>query len=134
MKGYEHAKETLQTIFDSSYVDLSTKAVFIDTTIFNPDVPGFFYVRLVVELGVTGGASSSVDLYFFRPYHFFSKDGYEMGSKGGVEGVQELINEIMLMFCHLYVASPRTLIVSAPTHVRAFILQVLSLVLLHRTA
>jgi hypothetical protein len=99
MKGYEHAKETLQTVFDTAYVDLATKAVFIDTTIYNPDVPGFFYVRLVIELGVTGGASSSVDMYFFRPYHFFSKYGYALD---GTEGFEELVNEIMLIFCHLY--------------------------------
>jgi hypothetical protein len=37
MLGFEHARETVQTMIDSGYVDLQTQAVFVDATIYNAD-------------------------------------------------------------------------------------------------
>jgi hypothetical protein len=56
-------------VVKSGYVDLQTKAVFIDATVYNADKELGFYIRLLVEVGTVGGCTSSHN-FFKLPKNF----------------------------------------------------------------
>jgi hypothetical protein len=67
MKGYQHAKDTVERLYGSAYADLQTKALFVDLTVYNADRQFLLYIRLVVEVGTLGGAIPSYDFFTFKP-------------------------------------------------------------------
>jgi hypothetical protein len=63
MKGYKHAHDTIDAIVNSGYIDLQTKAVFVDATVYNADKDTAFYIRFLVEVGTNGGCRPSHTFY-----------------------------------------------------------------------
>jgi heme exporter protein D len=67
------ALEVINTLFDSKYIDLQTRALFIDMTFYNWNVKFFTTLRLLVEFPETGGAFPSTDV---RVGRIFEAEGY----------------------------------------------------------
>jgi hypothetical protein len=82
MQGYEKARSAVEAMYGSGYVDLHTKALFVDATLYNADLQFMLHVRLTVEVGSAGGAVSSYDYFEFKPYHVKSSDYVEYAYKG----------------------------------------------------
>jgi hypothetical protein len=64
MRGYEEAKAALQALDRSGYVDLQTKAVFIDATLYNVETHAFIFARLVAEVTDAGLIVTTKDFFF----------------------------------------------------------------------
>uniref|UniRef100_A0A1I8F2Y7 EF-hand domain-containing protein n=1 Tax=Macrostomum lignano TaxID=282301 RepID=A0A1I8F2Y7_9PLAT len=71
------SEQTLRNLFDSLWLDRSTRAVFIDFTVYNPNVNLFCVARLVAELPATGGVVPSWEfrslklLRYVEPFDYF---------------------------------------------------------------
>ncbi|PAA60628.1 hypothetical protein BOX15_Mlig030870g5 [Macrostomum lignano] len=71
------SEQTLRNLFDSLWLDRSTRAVFIDFTMYNPNVNLFCVARLVAELPATGGVVPSWEfrslklLRYVEPFDYF---------------------------------------------------------------
>ena len=57
---------------DYLWLDRATRVVFIDFSLYNPNVNLFAYVRLIAEIAPTGGVYSALYVQFYFLY-FWSK-------------------------------------------------------------
>jgi hypothetical protein len=64
MHGYEEAKAAFEAMDKSGYVDLQTKAVFIDVNLYCAETETFVFVRLVAEVSDAGFIVTTKDFFF----------------------------------------------------------------------
>jgi polycystin 1L2 len=81
--GEARAKQIIQNIVLSQYIDLHTKAVFVDLTVYNPMVDRICYIRMVGELVKAGGVMPTYEFMVVRLWDLHtSTDFFYVGLEG----------------------------------------------------
>jgi hypothetical protein len=66
--GKENATKIIKDLFLSNYIDLHTRAIFIDASVYNPMLGQLCFCRMVLETSSAGGVIPS---YYFQPVKMF---------------------------------------------------------------
>jgi hypothetical protein len=83
--GHEAAKDTIRNIINSRYIDLHTRAVFVDVNVYNPMIDRVCVIRMGIEITKAGGALPQSEFEVFRLYEATSaRDRLFVGLKGVV--------------------------------------------------
>jgi hypothetical protein len=64
--GADKALETMRNLVESKYIDLHTRAVFVDISVYNLMMDRMLYVRMVLEMTKAGGVIPSYDFNSFN--------------------------------------------------------------------
>ncbi|KAK3090552.1 hypothetical protein FSP39_012634 [Pinctada imbricata] len=70
-----YAEEMVSQMPHSKWLDRGTRAVFLEFTLYNPNVNLFTYVLILTEFPETGSVFRWVNIHAFRPYDFVGSTG-----------------------------------------------------------
>jgi polycystin 1L2 len=74
--GEERAKQIIDNIVLSKYIDMHTKAVFVDLTVYNPMVDRICYIRMVGEMTKAGGVMPTYEFMVMRLWDMHTTTDY----------------------------------------------------------
>jgi hypothetical protein len=67
-------KEAILAMVDGKYIDLQTTAVFVDLTVYNPNLDYMCVIKLVAELPPGGGVYTSSEFHVIRVYDQYTDE------------------------------------------------------------
>ena len=68
----------MQSLYENSWIDSNTRAVFAEFTVYNPNVNLFTGVELLSEFPPTGAAVTMSSIMTYRPYQHIGSYGTVM--------------------------------------------------------
>jgi len=74
----QSGKMITSSLFENSWIDYYTRAVFSEFTLYNPNVNLFTSVQLLSEFPPTGAAVTFTSIVTFRLYHYIGAYGTVM--------------------------------------------------------
>eukprot|EP00935_MAST-01C_sp_MAST-1C-sp1_P002144 g2144.t1 len=76
LMGKEAASQLIKDLKESHYIDLQTKALFVDINVYNAMLRKLCYVRLVAEMTDAGGVRTSSKYETFTPWKSYSVEDF----------------------------------------------------------
>ena len=68
----------MQSLYENSWIDSNTRAVFAEFTVYNPNVNLFTGVEMLSEFPPTGAAVTMSSIMTYRPYQHIGSYGTVM--------------------------------------------------------